>query len=229
MPVLQSRELQRMVGDPNAYATTLLVSLLDKHGNEALTWSPQTIEMELQSDHGVDISDNALERLVALITAVTTDVFHNDVSAFARICTSLSGDPADFYTVDSVDPEAMAWAVMEVAMLVGNQTYSSDVKRFIGVCLEDHGLLQPPKILTMADYRPGVLAAAESSAAQDAEGYTAWFTRNRDDAKAVDDWLAGRVRELFRQLNALPLQHRDPESWGSIASKYLGVVNSSQG
>ena len=65
MSVLQSRELQRMVGDPNAYATTLLVALLDRHGNEALTWSPQTIEMELKADPGADLSDDALERLLA--------------------------------------------------------------------------------------------------------------------------------------------------------------------
>jgi hypothetical protein len=223
MDVASKRELVKSMSADTAMASTLLIGLLDAHGQDALSWSGSTVEMELKDSPGVDLSDVAMERLQALILALSTDRFHNDPAIFSRVCLALSGEAADFSTVESVDPESLAWGVVEVSLHLGAEPYSDDVRRFIGVCLEDHGLLKPPRCLSMADYRPGVLVAAESSASSDSNMYASWFSRNADTATDVDSWVASRIRELFRQIHAMPISNRDESTWGGIASKYLGV------
>jgi hypothetical protein len=163
------------------FATSLLLLILDQYGTEALEWDPQTLTLELESDFSKKIPAENLDKINAVITAITTDQFYRDPIMFGHICDALNNQPVNFSYMPCPQPEEMAWALTEMAMLEGDKLaeFSKDVRRYMGVVLENFGLYHPPDVLKIADYPKEALDNLDGNLGDDADIYSGFFRRNQ--------------------------------------------------
>src|SRR4051812_29132260 len=109
---------QRVLQDPESYATTLLVLLVDRFGTEALSWAPETIRTEMASEYGVALPPACFDRLMAAVTVITTDYFYKSLTRFIDLCNVLSfGGTFDPSVFDPADPYECAWGISEALLL----------------------------------------------------------------------------------------------------------------
>jgi len=141
--------------DENVHATTLLAILVDRYGlSEIVEWEPDTLILQVKDDFKVDIPSTNRDKIWALVTALSTDLFYNSPEAFMHICSALSGDGANIQVLEPPDPEELAWGVTEIIINDSDNLspdpnmFSTEVRRFIGVVLDYHNIDDPPDVLS---------------------------------------------------------------------------------
>ena len=143
-------------GEGIAFATSLVAGLLKCYGTEALDWDPLTIQMELQSDFDVEINSKTFDKISALVNAITTETVYEDVAVFDETISALAGFGLNTQR-DIPSVIDTAWAVAEIRLCdpvpVGrnpNNPWSSNIRKYVRVVLNDEGLTIPPEILGFA-------------------------------------------------------------------------------
>jgi hypothetical protein len=219
--LLLSKHIGECFADTNLLATSLLALVIDQYGTEALEWDFDTLRMELADDFNVDLPQDNADKLQAIMTALTTDTYYRDYLVFHHVCTSLDGDGADFQSSELTTPHAMGWAVFEVAVNDGKEhpAFTDEVKRYMGACLAAYGVHVSPKILAMADFPPGVDLSSATSLSDDPVLFNGFNDKNRSDADDVDKYVQERFELLLEQLQTLPIQNRDAESFNKMLDK----------
>jgi hypothetical protein len=212
---MTKKPLANYLSDEAVFATSLLTIALDQYGTDCLEWDPETLVLELATDFTTILPPKNKDKLNAVITAITTDQFYRDPIIFGHICEALNDDPVNFSFIPQPQPEEMAWAITEITLLEGQnlQDFSTDVRRYIGVILGIFGVLRPPDVLKIADFEPGIKANADANISNDPTMYSAFFNKNQADAEDIVNYIKTRAAHLIRELNSLPLENRDPESW----------------
>lgn len=119
-PKLNADVVYRLLQDPDAFATTLLTICLVQYQDDTFKVDPLVLFSWLEEDFGSAICESGQNKLNAIITALTTDYFYNDLTVFKAICESLtSGDPGIISTdIDADDasiPEIL-WGIYEVSL-----------------------------------------------------------------------------------------------------------------
>jgi hypothetical protein len=215
---------------PETFATSLLLLILDQYGTEPFDWDPQTLQLELEGDFGVKIPPKNIDKLHALITALTTDQFYRDPMIFGHICDALNNQPVGFEYIPCPQPEEMAWGITEVSLIEGDTrgSFSSDVRRYIAVVLETFGMYHPPDVLKIADYASDTLSNAESNLGDDPDMYAGFYTKNQADGKETVDYIKTRLVHLLREVDELPLAHRDKTTWSKFHAAAMKKFNSLQ-
>jgi len=193
----------------DTFATVLLASLVKQEGVEALNWEPETVRLCIARMIKQEPNDVNMDKLFALAAALTTNMFYTSVETFHATANALSGSGADFDQFDPVEPEEIAWAVMEVLSNdPPNQTdedigarFSLDVRGYIGAILGYNGISRPPRILTgIADY-PKIPATPNPEFNSDPDAAQMLMVKNQSDVKALNQDVITRARELRSQLN----------------------------
>jgi len=209
--------LRQAWADPDSYATTLLALFIDKYvlhddpaeKDKAWHWAPETIIAEVYSDYGVDISDHNINKLMAALTIVTTDLFFKDERCFVTLVNVLCGNgfrPAEFEPAEIAE---CAWGLTEGLILSPPQEpepFCAAIRRYLGHELKREGFLKPPDILRLAIGTDDANRVAASW--HDEPGFAAELGRgqaqkNREVAEVIHDGLT----ELLGQLQALPLRN----------------------
>lgn len=213
----RSQRLRRVLIDDDTYATTLLVMFVDRYGTEGLSWSPETIRMQVEADYNVTLPQPSLDKLLAAITLITTDYFFKDLPKFIDLCNILSGDTFDPRVFDPADSFECAWGITE-AMLVSPpdfeedpEPFADDIRRYIGEVLRGEGYVQPPDVLRIAldaDYAGQV----EYDFADDPEMFEGIYAVQQDKSGEAVEMIKDNLRELLSQLKALPLTSGDTSS-----------------
>lgn len=134
-------------------ASVLVAACIDQYGMEVFEWDGETIHLEIFQDYKVVPLKNTVDKIQAMITALSTDRFYKDFSVFESICLALSDDDPAVGTLEQANPEQMAWAVLEV---LENDTtpheWSEDVKAYVKEVLKEYGFLDPPEQLEFCNY-----------------------------------------------------------------------------
>ena len=208
--------------NPHTFATVLMAMALDRFGTDVMSFEPETIRMELRQAYGQDIPQVNMDKLLAMIAVLTTNLFYVSVETFHQVCDAFGHNEPNFYELDIPDPEDLAWGIAEVTLNDGNPgkaktdapEYSHEVKRYIGVVLNQYGITSPPPILSMAEIDPPA-----NQMADDPGMVRAYYESQRREKDDITMFVKEQTRALLRQLHLVPLQNRDPKVWASFSAK----------
>jgi hypothetical protein len=153
------RAVPFLSGERPTFGTVLLSILLKAYGTEVLNWDGATIQMQVRGDFGVDMPRKVYDQLLALITALTTDLVYTDVEIFDEVCNALCRKGLGSYR--SIPPALdVAWAVTEIEIADpepvnrGKDRWDDSIKRYIRVVLNDEGISFAPKSLDFVKSLP---------------------------------------------------------------------------
>jgi len=221
---LKRKEVAGWWSNPNTFGTALLALAIDEFGTECFGWEPETIRMEVQDTYHITLPQANMDKLMAMITALSTNLFYVSVESFTHIANALNDSEADFYTWDPVDADEAAWAITEVALSDAprpresfEDRFSHDVRRYVGVIVTDEGIVSPPDVLGIAEMDPSVQKAADVTFADDPSMFAGFYRLSQEKANDVTQYVRKRTAALLNQLQRLPLQNRDEKTW----SKFL--------
>lgn len=227
-------ELKRVFEDPETYASTMIVALVDRLGVEFFTWDPNTIKLELSALYQAEAPAENLDKLNAMLLAITTNQFYVSLESFTNICNALVGYGVDFRVYDPAELDEMAWGVTEVGLMAPPEqddlaeAFSEEIRYYVGQRAQEEGLARLPRpldsfgILTDAGYN------AEDKADIDSEMYAAYHTSQQGEITEIQSWVKERLSELFRQIEQLPLVHGDSEAWQEFSGRGLRVPHRSR-
>jgi len=126
--------------------TVVLLTLLQKQfGEEVFFWDPTTVFLEIKDEWKAEPSTSVMDRVSAGQIIIATDQFFQDISAFLNVCNTLSSGQPSFSVFDPVEPEEVAWAITEVALMRELQPFSPTIRDYMRVILDQDGY-------TEADY-----------------------------------------------------------------------------
>ena len=204
--------LQKLLTDPETYATALLVLALDRYGMELLDWHPSTIKQEIEEDFNVRLPTQNLHKLLAAITILTTDRFERSLPSFIWICNVLTDDTLDPTVFDVATVEEMAWGITEALLISppdNDEYFHDEIRWYIGAMLNEEGVVNPPDILRLA-----IRDDAEdplNSFADDPVMYAALYQSQADKSGDLKQLIRDSLTELLKQLESLPLENGDTQ------------------
>lgn len=206
-------DVRRLLVGEDTFATTLLVLAVDSYGPECLEWHPRTLLAEFHDDWQVMLPSASLDRLMAAITVITTDLFFQDVSRFVQLANVLAFDEFDPGQFDPADSVECAWAVTEALLLnppddEDPEPFCDDVRRYIGMVLRDEGFITPPDILRIA-LEADWSAQVQYAFAEDEALFEGVYDVQRDKTNEVNGVVRESLHDLLEQLSALPLRRGD--------------------
>lgn len=196
--------------DPETFATTLLVMGLDHYGPELLTWHPETIKLEIEDDFGIKLPKANLDRLLAAIAVVTTDMFFKNLPRFIQLANVLAFDdfqPDEFEPADSLE---CAWAITEALLLsppdeADAEPFALEIRRYIGFVLREEGFVQAPDVLRLAVQDYGNTVTYDFT--DDPELFSAVNAVQAGKKDQVESTLRLCLKELMEQLADLKLRN----------------------
>lgn len=206
-PLSRKPALRQALGDPDSFASILLVILVDSFGMESLNWHPSTIRQELEEEFALQLPKGASDRLMAAITVVTTDLFYTDLPAFVQVCNVLAGSEFNPAAPDIADVMECAWGIAEGMLLDPPELpdlFTDDIRRYLGAVLDHEGYLFTPKILS-----PAIREETRDtlySWSDDPEFFKSIHQNQQTTANEVDQTVTALLGELVQSLVRLPLQ-----------------------
>jgi hypothetical protein len=219
-----SPKLAAIFANKEAFAFNLLVAFLDSYGMEAMTWSPETIEMEIADDFNVDISAANFDRLLTARHIMAGNDFYVSPVDFARGCVSLSGHPYWADTMILPDSEDVAWGITEAMLIMppdpsNESIFSPEILGLIGGILDEEGILTPPDVLKIADRANDVMNRVSYEFSDDPEMFAAIQGVESDRTDAVNHFVRSRLQALLNQLQELPLKTGKTEFVKQVLAK----------
>ena len=211
--------LAQRLTDEASLGTTLLMICLDQFTEDFLEWEPSTLDTEVKARFGVELPDENKDKLWALVTALTTNLFYVSLETFIPVCNSLNGSAADFDEYDPVTPEEAAWGIVEVRLIdppaegePPGAEFSHEVKRYIGLTLRNEGTTITPTLLKpYVEYdeepepEPGLIGETEDMM------YEVYLRRQQERNEDINEYVRGRLEMLIGQLRTLPLTYGSVE------------------
>lgn len=208
--------LQQTLSNEEAFATSLMAIVLNEYGTEVFDWDPESLWMALAEDFGVSLRRVNKDKIQAMLLVYTSDLPFVSVEAFNNVCNVFGDSEANFARWDLLSPEECIWGVYEMMLNVGidrrpNEPapeYSHEVRRYIGVILENDGIFDPPDILRIAEMEP---RAGLDQWQDDQTMFNAAYDKSQTEKARLIEFLVHRLLTLLEELNQLPIV--DPETW----------------
>lgn len=212
---ISKRPFIRHLTDPDAIGSVLLIGLLDEYGTEMLTWEPQTLDLEVKHDWKVAIPQVNKDKVWALVTELTTNLFYSSLDAFTHICNSLNGSGADFLNYDFADVQEMCWTLAEVQLLDPpdeGESFNEEIRSYMGERLKAEAFERVPKILKPYVEAPDRDEAIDGVLTEDAIDAKMFWDGQMRKVLEVDQFVRQRLHKLFVDLSTLPLENADSEA-----------------
>ena len=121
---LNKQAAEKLLASDETFAFTLMTILLAQYDQEVFDENPVVLFGRIESDFGIKLSEEAENRINAALTAMTTDLFYTQFSAFKAITLALNegdiGSIADGEDEEDLNAAAILWAITEVGLLNGD-------------------------------------------------------------------------------------------------------------
>jgi hypothetical protein len=195
----------KLLLNDEAYGASLYVAATQALTPEELaSFDPSTIRMELQDTFKCGfIPYENFDRLMAMVTVLSTDLFYQDLGAFIEICNILSGNPPLANVFDPADTYEIAWSLAETDLLDTRDNeieFSEEIRAYMGMMLQYDGFFSPPNIMKMA-IMPTMTQPAEIT--DDAELLPAIIGNNDMLHQSVREMLLHNTQKLVRQITPI--------------------------
>jgi len=203
---------KQLFQDEDAFASVLLAVFLKIFGDDAIQWSPKTIQLELRDELGVTFSAENLAKLLVAINIVTTDDFHTRLPRFIFSCNVLSGTLPDEF--DPADPAECAWGLTEAWLLWPPETeeektnwLSAEIQYYIGAMLDEHGITDAQDQLLKYGKRIDTGVQYRGLDATDPDQFAAEYDAVRESGQDIADMVHINMAELQKQLQPFLSSH----------------------
>lgn len=237
MPLLRKDQLAEIVSDESTMGTTLLLACVDTFGLSFFEWEPETFDLDCKSAFGVELPQVNKDKVWALVTALTTNLFYISLETFMPICNALNDSQADFRAYDPVDSDEAAWALVEV--LINDppeegedvsKRFSHEIKRYIGLTLKSEGVTTPPRILApFVEYDQSPEEEAGIQIGPDEAMLNMYEDRQARERDSIEAYISQRITALSSQIQQLPLQQGDTSQIHAYLQQIrIAVTNSQQ-
>lgn len=114
----------RLLASDETFAFTLMTILLAEYDQEVFDENPVVLFNRIEEDFRITLPEEAENRINAAITAMTTDLFYTQFSAFKAITLALNegdlGDLVDGDDNEDLNAAEILWAITEVGLLNGD-------------------------------------------------------------------------------------------------------------
>jgi hypothetical protein len=190
----------RIMATPGTMATVSHAIALHFLGEEIYSWEPETLSIELADTLDVQIDDDNLDRLNAIISAVTSNSFYKDWAAFTTISSVLNGENEPDEIAEMTVAE-FAWAVVEVNINDGDdepQIFSPDICSLVGVVLDQEGFSYAPELLSFAKMPEKYLGSTYGPEMNQEKSKTNY------QAGLLEEYLKDQALLLYKQISMLP-------------------------
>lgn len=139
--------------DPRIAASKLGSILIDRYGEEWLSWDPETIWQTITQDFSTAIHPVNKEKINAAKTLLMTDDFWIEWQAFEKVVKAFNNFIPSFHMMEGASPAEMAWAV-EQAKIIRVFPYSQEVIAYIRANADNLGWVWLPEELRFAQPNP---------------------------------------------------------------------------
>lgn len=174
-----------------------------------LEWSPETLRLEIKDDFNVEVTDDGIDKIMAVIAVLTTDSFYRDLPRFIELCNVFADAEFNPMVFDPADAWEIAWAITEVSLLDPPEdpehAFSDEIRRYIGKMVQEAGFVNPPDVLRLAiidEHNPDPVA----DFSDDPTMYSAFWKNQSSRSDEVRSMLRQQLTELLEQLSDLPLK-----------------------
>ncbi|NDD53177.1 hypothetical protein EBZ39_04735 [bacterium] len=205
------------------FASVLLAMFIDRFGTEALQWEPATIALEVEDEFNVELSQQALDKLIVAIQLLTTDKFFKSTPDFIMFCNVLSGDTYRPDMWDPADAEEIAWGITEAALICPpdeDEPFTDEIRAYIGAALDSEGIITPPDVLKLAIRTNRVNPSIEDFS-DDPNMFSAVYAIERGKTEDINQTIVLRTQLLAAQLAALKLKNGDAKKMAELLTKAI--------
>lgn len=191
--------------NPNAFATPILMYLVDKLGMAVFDYEPETIEEYIKKVNP-KVKESVITRAQAAIGLYTSNLFWQDPITFGVICRALNRKNKPEAGVPTIND--IAWGMAEVDLLMGNNTeeddipdsFSVSIDKYVKYMLREQGIYDTPESMS------GISSPDIHTKFDDPEQLRSIQERS-DQAKAVVDLkVSEKMTELLKQVAALDIE-----------------------
>jgi hypothetical protein len=175
-----------------------------------MEWDPETIALEIEDDHNIELPRLVHDRLMTAIALQKTDAFYSSLPDFIAFCNVLAGTPYGG-SFDPADALEVAWGLTEALLIYppdSDDPFNDEIRSYIGQALDREGIMQAPDILQIAlrDVDPPDIQAEFSD---DPTMFNAIYDMEASKTDDINRAIRENLRELVGQLQALPIKHGD--------------------
>ena len=191
-----------LLEDGLTYATVLNGLCIRLFGQEYLNWDPDVVEAELKKITD-DIPQINLDKIQAVSTLMTTELFYNYWEAFEKICNCFNSDSPMFADFTPLDSDDMFWAVIEAQLndsdqFEKEQPFSDEVQEYMVQIMKKDGVLRLPPFVSI---RVALKKIPDLTSTVVGEG----LQQQRDYEKDLNEMIRTRLKQIQTQSAALNL------------------------
>lgn len=211
--------IRALLADNKVFATPVVLYLVSKFGDEALSFEYETIEEYLKSLQP-KTPKAVINRVNAALGLFSSDLFWVNPISFSSVCRTLNRHK--FPMADEPSPGDLTWGVTEAKLLYegagteGSVRFSDSVQSLVSYLFSINGLFSLPEALSdMGEVSLQLnIADAEMAYARQQESDRA--------AAKLDIFAAKQTAELFNQIKALklPLQPSAEKEMDNILAQF---------
>ena len=195
--MLNTTRAKELFAKEDTFATSLVAICLDTFGIDCFDWDPQTLVEEVHTNFN-SVKQTNIDKLLALIVALTTDQFYTDPIVFAHTVDAMNDRVSNWASMPTdLDPDEIAWSAAEVGLNDLPQpnnpvpSFSDDVAGLVGYYLRLAGFTKAPRFLTFAHLE-------DKTHTLDPETVQAQTERQQK----LEDQVVRSVRQKIAMLNA---------------------------
>lgn len=149
---------KEVLENPDSFMTTLMAVMFNEYDTEFIDWDPLTINLTIQRDFKITPPQENKDKIMAGIQIVSSVDFYQEFNVFAVTCgvVAMSGYSTDMLIPPDLDD--VTWTCLEAKLLdddFKDSLFSDDIKRYVGLLLDEEGLYDPPSVLSFAVYPEG--------------------------------------------------------------------------
>lgn len=134
---------------PDAHPFVLLLMVLDRYGNEALTWAPEVLRVTMIRDN-LQVSGASFAKLMAMEAILNSPSPWRQWNVFHYVSRALAGLPPNFVYLEQPELGHQMVAVDIMRVCDRAQQTSAEVDKFVATTLRHSGHVYAPEPLSFA-------------------------------------------------------------------------------
>lgn len=191
--------------NPDAFATPILLYLVDRLGMDVFEYEPETVEEYIRKSNPA-VKESVISRVQAAIGLYTSNLFWQDPITFGVICRALNRKNKPEAGVPTIND--IAWGMAEVDLLMGSNTDADDIPDFYSVGIDKYVkyLLRESGIYDTPDSMSGISSPDIHTKFDDPEQLRSIQERSDQSKAIVDLKVSEKMSELLKQVAELEIE-----------------------
>lgn len=217
--------------NPDLTGTSLAVLAVYLFTTDWLEWDPPVLRAELTELLGRPVEDETCDKLQAITLLITTDRFTTSLSAFLPVTRALSGEVVDDSYFLPSELESLVKGCTEAGLHIGRlNNLHPDVKRYVGVILDRHGLYTPPSVIDFAEYPPD--SHEDSMKIRGSEEITdkQFWMDQRNMQTILENAGLGHIRKILAEVKSFPpiIERQEVDRLDKVVEEMAGQPQAEQ-